>query len=214
MKTLRIKQDDLNTTILKEIASAVKNGQIVSFPTETVYGVGAYLFDEEAHRNLYELKRRPKNKGFILHISKIEDIFHVTKDIPNDFYLLAEQFFPGPLTIVINNNSGCFKEISVKNTIAFRMPDNEIALRLINEINSPLVGTSANISNEKSPVSADEVLKYFDGKIPYIIDSGTCNLKVPSTVLSLSEKQPSILRLGSIPKEEIEDIIKKKVIIN
>ncbi len=214
MKTLRIKKEDLNKTILKEIVSSIKNGHIISFPTETVYGVGAYLFDEDAHKRLYELKKRPKNKGFILHISKIEDVLHVTKDIPYDFYLLYEKFFPGPLTIVINNNNDSFKEISVKNTIAFRMPDNEPTIKLINELNSPLVGTSANISNEKSPISADEVLKYFDGKIPYVIDSGTCKIKVPSTVLSLSEKQPSILRLGSISKEEIEDIIKKKVIIN
>ncbi|MBI5346536.1 MAG: threonylcarbamoyl-AMP synthase [Chlamydiae bacterium] len=210
MKTLFYPQSSISDAVLKEIASGVQKGEIVAFPTETVYGLGASIFEEEAVKKIFTLKNRASNKGLIVHISKISDVNIVAEEIPEEFYVLAKAFFPGPLTIVLKKKKNVSSIISPDNTIAIRMPNHTTTLKLIDFVKCPIVGTSANISNESSLIDAMEVKKLFQDKIFAIIDGGISLLKLPSTILSVQGK-PQILRQGSIGKDEIQQVLKMKV---
>lgn len=208
MKTLILSKKDLTDENLRQVAKMLQNSKTIIFPTETVYGVGAHVFRDEAIEKIYDLKNRPKDKGLIVHLGKIQDVEKVAKDIPDEFYLLAQKFFPGPLTIVLKKNPKVSNFVSKDDTIAVRMPSCDVALKLINFVQDPIVGTSANISNEKAPISANETFDKFLDKVDVIIDAGICELKIPSTIVSLLEKPPKILRVGSILPQQIFDVLK------
>lgn len=188
-------------------AKFIKEGKIVAFPTETVYGLAADPRNEKALKKLYELKKRPLNKSFIVHLGKISDVEKVAVDIPKSFYLLAEKFFPGPLTLVLRKNPGLSPLISNDDTIAVRMPNHSMALRLIELVGYPIIGTSANLSGQDNLFTAKDVEYHFKEKLAAILDGGECSLKTPSTILSLLIKKPLLLRRGSITYEEIEKVI-------
>lgn len=207
METLIFSKNNLTDENLKRAALLLVDSKIAIFPTETVYGIGAHVFREDAIEKIYSLKQRPKEKGLIVHISKIEDVAKVAKDIPDEFYILAKKFFPGPLTIVLKKNKNIPSNISKDNTIAVRMPDSEIALKLIDFVQDPIVGTSANISNEKSAICIDEVMKDFFNKIDVIIDGGVSKIKIPSTIISLVEKPYRIIRKGVILENQINNVL-------
>ncbi|NGX63996.1 MAG: Threonylcarbamoyl-AMP synthase [Candidatus Anoxychlamydiales bacterium] len=198
---------DLTDETLKQIAVLLENQNVVAFPTETVYGLGAHVFKEEAIEKIYTLKNRDRKKSLIVHISKIEDVKKVARDIPDAFYILAQKFFPGPLTIILKKKDTIPSIVSESSTIAVRMPNNIYTLKLIELLKEPIVGTSANISNAKNPISAKDVLDTFMGKIDAIIDSGICPIKVPSTIISLVDSY-KILRQGSISKDQIDSVLK------
>ena len=208
MNTKVFSKKDLTYQNLKNIVDYLEDSQVVAFPTETVYGLGAHMFKEDAIKKIYALKKRDKNKALIVHLGSIEDVKRVAIEIPNDFYTLANRFFPGPLTIILKKNPEISSLISSDSTIALRMPDNLYTQKIINLLGSPIVGTSANISNQKSPVSAKMVLDAFINKIPAIVDTGECELKIPSTIISLVEKPYKILRTGSISKDQIDIALK------
>ncbi|NGX29434.1 MAG: Threonylcarbamoyl-AMP synthase [Candidatus Anoxychlamydiales bacterium] len=208
MKTKIFSKKNLTDQNFKNIVDYLNESKVIAFPTETVYGLGAHMFKEEAIEKIYTLKKRDKNKALIVHLGSIEDVKRVAIKIPNDFYILANRFFPGPLTIILKKNPKISSLISSDLTIALRMPDNYYTQKLINLLGSPIVGTSANISNRKSPVNAKMVLDAFLNKIPAIIDTGECELKIPSTIISLVEKPYKILRIGSISKEQIDKTLK------
>lgn len=208
MNTKVFSKKDLTYQNLKNIVDYLEDSQVVAFPTETVYGLGAHMFKEDAIKKIYALKKRDKNKALIVHLGSIEDVKRVAIEIPNDFYTLASRFFPGPLTIILKKNPEISSLISSDSTIALRMPDNLYTQKIINLLGSPIVGTSANISNQKSPVSAKMVLDAFINKIPAIVDTGECELKIPSTIISLVEKPYKILRTGSISKDQIDIALK------
>jgi L-threonylcarbamoyladenylate synthase len=213
MKTIIFSKNDLLTEEnLKKTANLILESKIVIFPTETVYGLGAHVFREDAIEKIYELKHRPKEKGLIVHIGKIEDVKKVAKDIPDEFYLLAELFFPGPLTIILKKNNKVPSNVTKDSTIAVRMPDCQYTLKLINLVQDPIVGTSANISNNKSPIRADEVMKDFLNKVDVIIDGGECLVKIPSTIISLIDKPYKMIRKGSISEKQIEYALNSKKI--
>jgi len=198
---------DLTEETLKQIATLLENKKVIAFPTETVYGIGAHVFKEDAIEKIYTLKNRDRKKSLIVHIGKIEDVKKIAQDIPDEFYILAEKFFPGPLTIILKKKSNIPSIISNDSTIAVRMPDNIYTLKLIELLKEPIVGTSANISDTKSPISAKDVMETFQGKIDAIIDSGICPIKVPSTIISLVDSY-KILRRGSICKDQIDIALK------
>ena len=208
MNTKIFSKKDLCEQNLKNIVGYLSESQVIAFPTETVYGLGAHMFKEEAIKKIYALKKRDKNKALIVHLGSIEDVKRVAIEIPNDFYTLASRFFPGPLTIILKKNPEISSLISSDSTIALRMPDNYYTQKLINLLGSPIVGTSANISNQKSPVSAKMVIDAFFNKISAIIDTGECSLKIPSTIISLVDKPYKILRTGSISKDQIDKALK------
>ena len=211
MNTLVITKKNLTDENLKKAADLLLMSKIAIFPTETVYGIGCHAFKEEAIEKIYELKQRPKDKGLIVHLGKIEDAEKVAKEIPDDYYLLANEFFPGPLSIVLKKKQGLPSNISKDSTVAVRMPNCLCTLKFINFVQDPIVGTSANISNEKNPVTADEAMKDFFNKVDILIDAGECRIKVPSTIISLVEKPYKIIRKGSISEEQIKKFLKNKM---
>lgn len=207
MTTKIVKVDALNPKedYLKEVAEILRNGGLVIMPTETVYGIAANMLHKEAVNRLYEIKKRPRDKPFSLHIETEEKMEEFTKDIPVSAYKLIDKFWPGPLTVVLNSKD--------RGTIGLRMPDNEIALKIIALSAVPLVCPSANISGEPPPKSFDEAIKYLYGLIDFAIDAGAAKLGIESTVVDLTVEPLRILREGAIKKEEIETVAKKKVIL-
>lgn len=208
MDTKIFSKKDLSDQNLKNLVGFLEESKVIAFPTETVYGLGAHVFKKEAIEKIYALKKRDKNKALIVHLGKVEDVKKVAKEIPKDFYKLANIFFPGPLTIVLKKKDNISSLISSDSTIAVRMPDNYYTQKLINYLKNPIVGTSANISNSKSPINAKMVLDTFFNKIPAIIDTGICEIKIPSTIISLVENPYKILRIGSISKDQIDTALK------
>lgn len=207
----------LRTRILKPsdvgvAAKLLKNGMLVAFPTETVYGLGARIYNEGAIRSIFTVKGRPSDNPLIVHIHQIEQIKEVATEIPDSFFVLAQTFFPGPLTIVLKRNVNVPDLVSANlQTIAVRMPSNEVARQLIKLVQEPLVAPSANLSGRPSATRPAHVLEDFNGKIAAVIDGGPSELGIESTVLNLTEKVPVLLRPGSITAQQIEQVLKCKV---
>lgn len=186
----------------------------VVIPTETVYGLAARIFDEEAVAKIYRLKKRPRDNPLIAHIGMMSQIQDIAVDIPQDFYTLAEAFFPGPLTVVLKRHSSVPSICSGGlDTIAVRMPCHPIALELIKRIGEPLVAPSANISGKPSPTCVEHVYEDFQGQVPCIIDGGPCVYGLESTVVSLVHERPTLLRPGEISKKKLEERLQKTILI-
>lgn len=209
MKTIHYNEKNIDTLVINDL---LQKGGVIGFPTETVYGLGAFISNEEAIRKIYALKNRPEEKAMIVHIGKIEQVYLLADDIPEDFFLLSSRFLPGPLTIILKKKNTLSRLVSSYDTVAIRYPSHKLALKLLNDLEEPIVGTSANISNQSPALSSIEVVKYFEGKIDCIIDGGKSNLGLPSTILSLVGEM-KILRVGSITKKQLEQVIKKPIIM-
>jgi L-threonylcarbamoyladenylate synthase len=206
----------MNTKILKAnkknilIASKeIINGNIIAFPTETIYGLGANAFNEKAILKIFKVKNRPLDNPLIVHIAQLKDINLFATKLPKKAELLIKKFWPGPLTIVLKKKQNISNKITAGlNSIAIRMPSNKIALELINN-SYPLVAPSANSFGKPSPSKAIHVYEDLKNKIPIILDGGKCHIGIESTVIDFSCKMPTILRPGKITKENIEKIIGK-----
>lgn len=201
----------LTLTEVKSAASILLEGGLVAIPTETVYGLAAPVFSESSVEKIFRVKGRPSDNPLIVHVSSMEQIERVAEDIPYEFYHLAEVFFPGPLTVILKKKASVPPIVSAHlDTIGVRMPKHPLALQLIQEMDVPLAAPSANLSGKPSSTQASHVLNDFDGKIEAILDGGPCIEGLESTVLLL-EPKPIILRPGSIEKERIETVLRKKV---
>lgn len=183
---------------IKKAASVLKRGGLVAFPTETVYGLGANLLDKKAVKKVYEIKNRPRNKPLTVHIADTAAIKKMAGRIPSAAGKLMDRYWPGPLTIILKDRRG--------KKIGFRMPDNKVAFLLIKKAGVPVVAPSANISGDKPPVSAKEVLRGLGGEVDVVIDGGRTRIGVESTVVDMTGRIPRILREGAISKTEIEHI--------
>ncbi len=207
MKTKILLGDDLS-----EAVQLLQRGEPVVFPTETVYGLGAPLFLEEAVRKIFSIKGRPSDNPLIAHISQLSQVAELGENIPDFFYLLAEKFWPGPLTLVVKRKETVPSLVSAgQPTLAIRMPAHPIARRLIEEVGSPLVAPSANLSGRPSPTCLRDVLEDLDGKVQLAIDGGPCQLGIESTVLSLYHPVPTLLRPGSITQEMLGAVLQVKI---
>ncbi len=188
--------------ISKAIDSAVailKQGGIVAFPTDTVYGVGADIFNPKAIENIYIAKRRPRDKPLPALVSSIDDVRKVSAFIPPIFYELTAEFWPGALTLIVKAKDILPPEVtSGGKTIAVRMPDNQIALELIRRFGYALATTSANLSGMQETVSAEEVQASLGDRVDVILDGGVTATKIASTVLDISVAPPVIRRQGQI----------------
>ena len=195
--------------MIEKAGELIKQGKIVIFPTETVYGIGTNGLDEEAVKKLYEVKDRPLNKPISLLVSNFDMINQVAKDITEMEYKIMKNFFPGPLTIILNKKS-CVPDILTAkgNTVGIRMPDNEIALKLIELSGVPIATPSANISGRPSGIDIEDIKKDFEGKVDLFIDSGKSKIGNGSTIVKVEDNEIKILRQGIITKEQIEDICK------
>jgi L-threonylcarbamoyladenylate synthase len=190
-------------------ADLLMASEIIAFPTETVYGLGASALDLQALENLYTLKKRSPQKAMIIHIADIEDVYRVAEKIPEEFFLLSEKFFPGPLTIVLKKRKEIPSLISSDDTIAVRMPDHDLTRKLLRLAKDPIVGTSANMSGAENLIRAEDVYEQFKGQIAAVFDGGECQYKKPSTVIGFLGDKMKLFREGAIEKSKIEDFLHK-----
>ena len=193
---------------IAEAGKMIAEGKLVAFPTETVYGLGANALNEEAVRNIYLAKGRPSDNPLIVHIAEKEDIVPLVKEVTPKAKSLIDAFFPAPLTIILNKSDKVGKVVSGGlDTVAVRMPKNEIARKLIKASGCPIAAPSANTSGLPSPTRVKYVIDDMMGKIDGIIDGGDCEYGVESTVITLATDVPTLLRPGAITKEMIEAVI-------
>lgn len=193
--------------IIEAGAKLIKNGGVVAFPTETVYGLGANAFCEEAIDKIFIAKGRPQDNPLILHVSSIDEVYPLVEKVDENMKMLMKKFWPGPLTIIFKKSSKVSKKLTGGlSTVAIRMPRNKIALELINSSGVPIAAPSANISGRPSPTEASHVVEDMYGKIDMIIDGGSTGVGVESTVLDMSEEVPTILRPGGVTLEDLLQI--------
>ncbi|WP_326717610.1 L-threonylcarbamoyladenylate synthase [Vagococcus jeotgali] len=206
VETRVYQKSDLNLA-----AKVLQQGGIIAFPTETVYGLGADATNDLAVRNVYQAKGRPSDNPLIVHISDENMLELFVEDIPLKAKQLMDQFWPGPLTIILKTkeNNALSKYVTAGlSTTAFRLPDNLVTRNLIKKSGLALVGPSANTSGKPSPTSANHVLDDLNGKIEGVIDGGECQVGIESTVIDLSDDLiPTILRPGAITREQIQVVI-------
>lgn len=202
--------NDIDYTKLKEPAELIRNGGIVVFPTETVYGIGANALNENAIKKLYDIKKRPLNKPISLLVNSIDMIEQVAKDITKLEYALIKTFFPGPLTIILKKKNIVPNIVTAnQDTVGIRMPANEIALKLIGYVGSPIATPSANISGKPSGINLKDIMEDFDGKVDCFIDDGPSKIGLASTIVQVVDGIPHILRQGSISEKQIKEVCDK-----
>ena len=191
-------------------AKALQQGEIVSFPTETVYGLGAIATSQEAVLKVFEAKGRPSDNPLIVHISDIQQMTSTVEEVPEIALTLAKAFWPGPLTMILKAKPGIYAPAlsAGLTTVSFRMPNHPLTLELISKVGIPLVGPSANLSTKPSPTKVEHVFEDMNGRIRGIVDGGSSTVGVESTVIDLTNDEgPVILRPGVITKEQIEAVI-------
>lgn len=204
-KILKINSADIDTASMQEAAAFIRAGELVAFPTETVYGLGADALRPEASAKIYEAKGRPSDNPLIVHIADFGQLAQIAGELPPLAKILADAFWPGPLTMVVWKNERVPLETTGGlSTVAVRMPDHPVALRLIEESGCMIAAPSANISGRPSPTEAGHVALDMDGKIPLILDGGAVGIGIESTIIDLTEETPLILRPGYITKEMLE----------
>ncbi len=204
----KIDINQINKESIERAAQVIKEGGLVAFPTETVYGLGADALNPEASRRIYAAKGRPSDNPLIVHIADFEALEQITTTIPEQARRLGERFWPGPLTMVFEKNDRVPLETTGGlSTVAVRMPSHPIALALIRESTGYIAAPSANTSGKPSPTLAEHVYLDMDGRIPMILDGGAVGIGIESTIVDFSEKIPTILRPGYITKEMLEEVI-------
>lgn len=194
---------------IDESAQALREGKLVAFPTETVYGLGADATNEDAVKKVYQAKGRPSDNPLIVHVASIEMVEKYASSIPEKARKLMKAFWPGSLTIILNIKPGSLSKTVTGGltTVAFRFPKCQPTLNLIKTAGVPIVGPSANTSGKPSPTTAQHVFHDLNGKITGILDDGPTKVGVESTVLDMSADHPVILRPGAVTKADIESVI-------
>jgi L-threonylcarbamoyladenylate synthase len=188
--------------VISRALLTLEKGGLVAFPTDTVYGVGALAFDGAAVESIYTAKDRPVEKAIPILIGNNDDLPKVTSTIPDLARKLASRFWPGPLTLILPKKPYLPEAVSSTDTVAVRIPDHKVARELLRAV-GPMAVTSANISGQPSPSTAEEVFAQLGGRIAIIIDGGKTPGGVPSTLVDCTKDQPEILREGPISLEEL-----------
>lgn len=211
METKRIIIEDRNhikDEELKEAAGILRSGGLVAFPTETVYGLGGNALDEDAARKIYAAKGRPSDNPLIAHVSCVEEVAPLVKEIPEAGRKLMEAFWPGPLTMIFPKSEKVpYGTTGGLDTVAIRMPDDPVANRLIALAGVPVAAPSANTSGRPSPTTADHVWQDMNGRIEMIIDGGPVGIGVESTIVDVSSAVPAVLRPGAITMEMLAEVL-------
>lgn len=197
-----------NHEILQQAAAFIQKGEVVSFPTETVYGLGADGLNPTAVAKIFAAKGRPNDNPLILHIAQKEDIAQLTTGLNANAKKLIEHFWPGPLTLIVNRSAIVPDAVSAGlPTVAVRFPSNKFAQDFIRACNCPIAAPSANISGRPSPTNAQDVLEDMQGKIAAILDGGNCGIGLESTVVDTTSPVPTILRPGGITYEMLTEVM-------
>ncbi|MBO5070416.1 MAG: threonylcarbamoyl-AMP synthase [Roseburia sp.] len=214
-KIIKLDPNNIDNTALCEAAAIIREGGLVAFPTETVYGLGADALHSEASKKIYAAKGRPSDNPLIVHISSYKDLLSIAKEVPPEAKKLADAFWPGPLTMIVWKNDNVPPETTGgMDTVAVRMPNHPIALRLIAESGCLIAAPSANTSGKPSPTEASHVALDMNGRIPMILDGGPVGIGIESTIIDLTEAKPMILRPGYITKDMLEAVLEKEVEID
>lgn len=199
----------MNEENISRAIDYLKEGEVVAFPTETVYGLGADATNNNAVKKIFEAKGRPSDNPLIVHVASIEQAEEYVQDIPDIARTVMKHFWPGPCTIILKKKGPLAETVTAGlDSVGMRIPDHPLAVHLIEETGLPLAAPSANSSGKPSPTSAEHVKQDLDGKIAGIVDGGETGVGLESTVLDLTDPaQPTILRPGGVSKEELEALI-------
>lgn len=207
-KILKIDSENVDGSLIKVAADILKNGGLVAFPTETVYGLGANAFDVSAVKGIFTAKGRPNDNPLIVHISDESKLDELVVDVNSDAKKLMDAFWPGPLTIIFKKKECVPLEVTGGlDSVAVRVPKGKIAFELIRESGVPVVAPSANLSGKPSPTDGVHTIEDLDGKVDCIIDGGSVDIGLESTVIDMTSDVPEILRPGRVTKEDIESVI-------
>ncbi len=212
---VRIDENNIDYDAIRRGGEILKNGGLVAFPTETVYGLGGDALNPESSKKIYAAKGRPSDNPLIVHISNIESLKKIALSIPKDAYKLADKYWPGPLTMIFNKNDLVPKETTGGlETVAVRMPSNKTARALIDAAGGYIAAPSANISGRPSPTLAKYVIEDMQGRIEMIIDGGASDVGLESTIVDFTEGKPMILRPGYITKEMLSETLEEEVSVD
>lgn len=210
MNTILRKVDvgNIDMEVIKEASDILHAGDMVAFPTETVYGLGADALDEMASKKIYAAKGRPSDNPLIVHVANEQQILPLVKEIPESARKLMKAFWPGPLTIIFNKSDVVpYGTTGGLDTVAIRMPNHKVALTLIEESNVAIAAPSANTSGRPSPTTAKHVMDDLNGKISMVIDGGEVGIGIESTIVDVTGDIPMILRPGYINKKMLEEVV-------
>ena len=195
---------EIITDNITAAADVLLSGGLVAVPTETVYGLAANGLDSQAVQKIYDVKGRPETKPISLLVSGMEDVEKFCVDIPESAYIMAEKFWPGPLTMILKRRPEVPDIVTAGGeTVGVRCPDHPLTLGIIKAAGVPLAAPSANISGCPSPKDIDAVLDYFDGKIECAVDGGRCSVGIESTIVDMTVVPHRVLRLGGLSRERI-----------
>jgi L-threonylcarbamoyladenylate synthase len=203
-----VDRDKPDTKLLSEAAADLRKGNLVAFPTETVYGLGANGLDEQAVKAIYQAKGRPSDNPLILHIADFQEVENLTQNIPANARALMNAYWPGPLTVILERSKIVPNTVTGGlDTVAIRMPSSVVARELIRLSGVPVAAPSANVSGRPSPTKADDVLVDLSGKIAVVLDAGPCDIGVESTIVDCTTPVPTILRPGGITLEMLMETL-------
>lgn len=195
------------TTQLDQAIQVLTQNDLVAIPTETVYGLAANAYDDQAVQKIYQLKKRPAHNPLIVHLKSVDDLAQIAQNIPPVAYELAQAFWPGPLTLLLEKQAHISDVITAgKPTVAVRVPNHPLTLELLNKLPFPLVAPSANPFGSISPTTAQHVFDYFGEDLKVVLDGGPCGKGIESTIIGFVNQQAVLYRLGSVAVEDIEKI--------
>jgi L-threonylcarbamoyladenylate synthase len=201
--------------VIKDAATILRSGELIAFPTETVYGLGGIISSKETLGKIYSVKGRPSDNPLIVHCSDFHQLYSLCLTVFPVIETLVQKFMPGPLTIVTKKSPKIADFVTTGlDTIALRIPSKKVALDIIREVGEPIAAPSANLSGKPSPTEAKHVMKDFNGRIPLILDDGACEIGIESTVILIDEHQITLLRPGIIEVSVIEEVTKIPVIVS
>ena len=204
-KVIKIDPKAIDQRVINEAAALLEAGGLVVFPTETVYGIAVNLLNKKAMERLKELKNRPAEKHFSIHLADKIDVRKYAVDILPRAFKVMSRFWPGPLTVVLSAPGG--------KTVGLRMPKNDVALRLLGRVDFPVIAPSANLAGHPAPRDAESALKELDGRVDIILDSGPTELGMESTVLDARSLPFVVLREGYLKKEAVSAVAASKTIL-
>lgn len=214
-KILRIDPSNVDLEQMKEAGKLISEGELVAFPTETVYGLGGDALRPEAASKIYAAKGRPSDNPLIVHIAEFEDLERIAKVVPKQAKLLSDAFWPGPLTMVVwKKDVVPDATTGGMDTVAVRMPNHPVALELIKESGCLIAAPSANTSGRPSPTEASHVVEDLAGKIAMVVDGGPVGIGIESTIIDLTEEVPMVLRPGYITPSMLSEVLGEEVIID
>ena len=202
----------LITTSIQKAIWYLQKGDVVAIPTETVYGLAANIYNDNAIKKIFEIKKRPHFNPLIVHIDSVDKLSEIAQNIPNQAWRLAEKFWPGPLTMIFDKKDSISDLITGgKKTVAVRMPNHKMTLELIKQAGFPLAAPSANPFGSISPTSAKHVSNYFKKVLNVILDGGRAEKGIESTIIGFEKDKVILYRLGVISQEMIENVVGSNV---